>query len=167
MPPSQPGIKTGDAVVRDEVLVEIETDKVVLEVPASADGILDAVLEDEGTTVTSRQILGRLREGNSAGKETSAKSEEKASTPAQRQQASLEEQNNDALSPAIRRLLAEHNLDASAIKGTGVGGRLTREDVENIWRKPRRKSLLRQRLLRRRNRLWLHVVKTCPDDSPA
>ncbi len=130
------GIKPGDAVVRDEVLVEIETDKVVLEVPASADGILDAVLEDEGTTVTSRQILGRLREGNSAGKETSAKSEEKASTPAQRQQASLEEQNNDALSPAIRRLLAEHNLDASAIKGTGVGGRLTREDVENIWRKP-------------------------------
>lgn len=112
--------KPGDAVVRDEVLVEIETDKVVLEVPASADGILDAVLEDEGTTVTSRQILGRLREGNSAGKETSAKSEEKASTPAQRQQASLEEQNNDALSPAIRRLLAEHNLDASAIKGTGV-----------------------------------------------
>ena len=61
--------KPGDAVVRDEVLVEIETDKVVLEVPASADGILDAVLEDEGTTVTSRQILGRLREGNSAGKE--------------------------------------------------------------------------------------------------
>ncbi|HCN0725949.1 TPA: E3 binding domain-containing protein, partial [Escherichia coli] len=122
--------KPGDVVVRDEVLVEIETDKVVLEVPASADGILDAVLEDEGTTVTSRQILGRLREGNSAGKETSAKSEEKASTPAQRQQASLEEQNNDALSPAIRRLLAEHNLDASAIKGTGVGGRLTREDVE-------------------------------------
>lgn len=64
------------------MLVEIETDKVVLEVPASADGILDAVLEEEGTTVTSRQILGRLREGNSAGKETSAKSEEKASTPA-------------------------------------------------------------------------------------
>ena len=122
--------KPGDAVVRDEVLVEIETDKVVLEVPASADGILDAVLEDEGTTVTSRQILGRLREGNSGGKETSAKTESKESTPAQRQQASLEEQNNDALSPAIRRLLAEHNLDASAIKGTGVGGRLTREDVE-------------------------------------
>lgn len=122
--------KTGDAVVRDEVLVEIETDKVVLEVPASADGILDAVLEDEGATVLSRQILGRLREGNSAGKETSEKADAKASTPAQRQQASLEEQNNDALSPAIRRLLAEHNLDAAAIKGTGVGGRLTREDVE-------------------------------------
>ncbi|HBR2829453.1 TPA: 2-oxoglutarate dehydrogenase complex dihydrolipoyllysine-residue succinyltransferase [Klebsiella pneumoniae] len=122
--------KPGDAVVRDEVLVEIETDKVVLEVPASADGILDAVLEDEGATVLSRQILGRLREGNSAGKESSEKADAKASTPAQRQQASLEEQNNDALSPAIRRLLAEHNLGPAAIKGTGVGGRLTREDVE-------------------------------------
>lgn len=122
--------KPGDAVVRDEVLVEIETDKVVLEVPASADGILDAVLEDEGATVLSRQISGRLREGNSAGKESSEKADAKASTPAQRQQASLEEQNNDALSPAIRRLLAEHNLDPAAIKGTGVGGRLTREDVE-------------------------------------
>ncbi|MGY6030382.1 2-oxoglutarate dehydrogenase complex dihydrolipoyllysine-residue succinyltransferase [Phytobacter sp. AG2a] len=122
--------KPGDTVQRDEVLVEIETDKVVLEVPASADGILDAVLEDEGTTVTSRQILGRLREGNSGGKESSAKSDAKESTPAQRQQASLEEQNNDALSPAIRRLLAEHNLEASDIKGSGVGGRLTREDVE-------------------------------------
>ncbi|WP_446029118.1 2-oxoglutarate dehydrogenase complex dihydrolipoyllysine-residue succinyltransferase [Lelliottia amnigena] len=122
--------KPGDSVKRDEVLVEIETDKVVLEVPASADGILDAVLEDEGTTVTSRQILGRLREGNSGGKESSAKSESKESTPAQRQQASLEEQSNEALSPAIRRLLSEHNLEASAIKGTGVGGRLTREDVE-------------------------------------
>lgn len=122
--------KPGDSVQRDEVLVEIETDKVVLEVPALADGILDAVLEEEGTTVTSRQILGRLREGNSNGKESSAKSESKESTPAQRQQASLEEQNNEALSPAIRRLLAEHTLDANAIKGTGVGGRLTREDVE-------------------------------------
>ncbi|PMC22461.1 dihydrolipoamide succinyltransferase, partial [Klebsiella aerogenes] len=122
--------KPGDAVVRDEVLVEIETDKVVLEVPASADGILDAVLEDEGATVLSRQILGRLREGNSAGKAADAKADTKESTPAQRQQASLEEQSNDALSPAIRRLLAEHSLDAAAIKGTGVGGRLTREDVE-------------------------------------
>ena len=122
--------KPGDTVQRDEVLVEIETDKVVLEVPASADGVLEAILEDEGATVTSRQALGRLKEGNSGGKESSAKSESKESTPAQRQSASLEDESNDALSPAIRRLIAEHNLDAAAIKGTGVGGRLTREDVE-------------------------------------
>ena len=122
--------KPGDSVSRDEVLVEIETDKVVLEVPASADGILEAVLEEEGATVTSRQILGRLKEGNSGGKETAAKAESNESTPAQRQTASLEEESNDALSPAVRRLIAEKNLDASQIKGTGVGGRLTREDVE-------------------------------------
>nr|WP_024967445.1 2-oxoglutarate dehydrogenase complex dihydrolipoyllysine-residue succinyltransferase [Pantoea sp. IMH] len=122
--------KPGDTVQRDEVLVEIETDKVVLEVPASADGVLEAILEDEGATVTSRQALGRLKEGNSGGKESSAKPEANESTPSQRQNASLEEESSDALSPAIRRLIAEHGLDAAAIKGTGVGGRLTREDVE-------------------------------------
>ncbi|CCP06577.1 2-oxoglutarate dehydrogenase E2 component (dihydrolipoamide succinyltransferase) [Erwinia amylovora MR1] len=83
--------KPGDSVKRDEVLVEIETDKVVLEVPASADGVLEAILEDEGATVISRQPLGRLKEGNSGGKETSAKAEANESTPAQRQTASLEE----------------------------------------------------------------------------
>ncbi|MCK8178227.1 biotin/lipoyl-containing protein, partial [Erwinia amylovora] len=57
--------KTGDSVKRDEVLVEIETDIVVLEVPASADGVLEAILEEEGATVISRQALGRLKEGNS------------------------------------------------------------------------------------------------------
>ena len=122
--------KPGDSVQRDEVLVEIETDKVILEVPAVADGVLEAVLEDEGATVTSRQLLGRLKEGNSNGKESAVKTEAAESTPAQRQTASLEEESNDSLSPAIRRLIAEHSLDASQIKGSGVGGRLTREDIE-------------------------------------
>lgn len=127
----------GDSVQRDEVLVEIETDKVVLEVPASEAGILDAVLEAEGATVVSRQILGRLRPGDSSGKESSEKSTNKESTPAQRYTAGLEEESNDVLSPAIRRLIAEHDLDASTIVGSGVGGRITREDVE--------KQLARQR----------------------
>ncbi|NIC24817.1 2-oxoglutarate dehydrogenase complex dihydrolipoyllysine-residue succinyltransferase [Serratia plymuthica] len=122
--------KPGDSVQRDEVLVEIETDKVVLEVPASEAGILDAIVEEEGATVLSRQILGRIRPGNSSGKPTEEKSQAKEATPAQRATASLEEESNDALSPAIRRLIAEHDLDAAAIKGSGVGGRITREDVE-------------------------------------
>ncbi|MCI4186161.1 2-oxoglutarate dehydrogenase complex dihydrolipoyllysine-residue succinyltransferase [Dickeya dianthicola] len=122
--------KPGDSVQRDEVLVEIETDKVVLEVPAIEAGVLEVVLEGEGTTVTSRQVLGRLRPGDNSGKETSEKSQSKESTPAQRHTAGLEDENNDALSPAIRRLIAEHDLDAAAIKGSGVGGRITREDVE-------------------------------------
>ncbi|CAI1743248.1 2-oxoglutarate dehydrogenase complex dihydrolipoyllysine-residue succinyltransferase [Serratia proteamaculans] len=122
--------KPGDSVQRDEVLVEIETDKVVLEVPASEAGILDAILEEEGATVLSRQLLGRIRPGDSSGKPTQEKSQAKESTPAQRATASLEDESNDALSPAIRRLIAEHDLDAAAIKGSGVGGRITREDVE-------------------------------------
>ncbi len=123
--------KPGDSVKRDEVLVEIETDKVILEVPASQDGILDAILEDEGATVTSRQVLGRIRPSDSSGLSTEEKSQSTESTPAQRQTASLEEESNDTLSPAIRRLIAEHSLDASAIKGSGVGGRITREDIDN------------------------------------
>ncbi|WP_145538075.1 2-oxoglutarate dehydrogenase complex dihydrolipoyllysine-residue succinyltransferase [Yersinia alsatica] len=123
--------KPGDSVKRDEVLVEIETDKVILEVPASQDGILDAILEDEGATVVSRQVLGRIRPSDSSGLPTEEKSQSTESTPAQRQTASLEEESNDTLSPAIRRLIAEHSLDAAAIKGSGVGGRLTREDIES------------------------------------
>lgn len=122
--------KPGDSVQRDEVLVEIETDKVVLEVPAPEAGVLEALLEDEGATVTARQVLGRLRPGDSTGQATTEKSQSQESTPAQRHTAGLEEGSNDALSPAIRRLIAEHNLNPEAIKGSGVGGRLTREDVE-------------------------------------
>ena len=121
--------KPGDSVQRDEVLVEIETDKVVLEVPASEAGVLEAIVEDEGATVLSKQLLGRIRLGDSTGIPAEVK-EAQESTPAQRQTAGLETESNDALTPAIRRLIAEHDLNPADIKGTGVGGRLTREDVE-------------------------------------
>ncbi|PHM48169.1 2-oxoglutarate dehydrogenase complex dihydrolipoyllysine-residue succinyltransferase [Xenorhabdus miraniensis] len=121
--------KTGDTIERDEVLVEIETDKVVLEVPASEAGVLEAILEEEGATVLSKQLLGRIRLGDSAGMPAEVKEKTEA-TPAQRQTASLEEESNDALSPAVRRLIAEHDLDPAVIKGSGVGGRIVREDVE-------------------------------------
>ncbi|MGF7410645.1 2-oxoglutarate dehydrogenase complex dihydrolipoyllysine-residue succinyltransferase [Providencia alcalifaciens] len=120
--------KPGDSVQRDEVLVEIETDKVVLEVPASEAGVLEAIIEEEGATVLSKQLLGRIRLGDSTGIPAEVKEAEPA--PAARQTASLEDESNDALSPAIRRLVAEYNLNPADIKGTGVGGRLTREDVE-------------------------------------
>lgn len=121
--------KPGDSVQRDEVLVEIETDKVVLEVPASEAGVLEAIVEEEGATVLSKQLLGRIRLGDSTGIPAEVK-ESQETTPAQRQTASLDTESNDALSPAIRRLIAEHDLNPADIKGTGVGGRLTREDVE-------------------------------------
>ncbi|KDM93240.1 2-oxoglutarate dehydrogenase complex dihydrolipoyllysine-residue succinyltransferase [Photobacterium galatheae] len=122
--------KPGDAVSRDEVLVDIETDKVVLEVPAPEDGILEAIIEEEGTTVLTKQLLGKLKAGAVAGEPTKDVPASAEASPTKRTTASLTEETNDALSPAVRRLISEHGIDASAVKGTGVGGRITREDVE-------------------------------------
>ncbi|MEX0445758.1 2-oxoglutarate dehydrogenase complex dihydrolipoyllysine-residue succinyltransferase [Xenorhabdus sp. SGI246] len=121
--------KPGDTVERDDILVEIETDKVILEVPASEAGVLESILEEEGATVLSKQLLGRISLSDSTGMPAVVKEQTEA-TPAQRQTASLEEESNDALSPAVRRLIAEHDLDPAAIRGSGVGGRIVREDVE-------------------------------------
>ncbi|PAV04162.1 dihydrolipoamide succinyltransferase [Arsenophonus sp. ENCA] len=121
--------KPGDRVERDEVLVEIETDKVVLEVPAADSGILESILEEEGATVLSKQLLGRIHLSDSTGIPAEVK-ETTESASAKRQTASLEEESHSALTPAVRRLIAEHDLNPTNIKGSGVGGRITRDDVE-------------------------------------
>lgn len=120
----------GEAVARDEVIVEIETDKVVLEVPAPDDGVLEAIVEEEGATVLSKQLLARLTPGAVAGEPTKDKTDSSEASPDKRHKATLTEETSDALSPAVRRLLAEHNLEPGDVKGTGVGGRITREDIE-------------------------------------
>lgn len=123
----------GDSVKREEILVEIETDKVVLEVPAVADGILETVLQPEGSTVVGKQLLGKLSAAVGVGEPTRESVRTTELTPADRYNASLTpDSSNDNLSPGIRRLIAEHDLDAAEIKGTGVGGRITREDVERV-----------------------------------
>ena len=123
--------KAGDAVKRDEVIVEIETDKVVLEVPAQADGVLSEIVQDEGATVVSKQLLGKLETSATAATAMTEKTAEP--TPADRRtEVPDEPHTSDALSPAVRRLLAEHDIQASEVKGTGVGGRITREDVEAV-----------------------------------
>ncbi|OLQ89336.1 dihydrolipoamide succinyltransferase [Vibrio ponticus] len=120
----------GDTVERDEVLVDIETDKVVLEVPAPEAGVLEAIIEEEGATVLSKQLIAKLKPGAVAGEPTTDTTAETEASPDKRHKAALTEESNDALSPAVRRLLAEHGLEASQVKGSGVGGRITREDVE-------------------------------------
>ena len=122
----------GQSVKRDEILVEIETDKVVLEVPAVTDGVLETVLQPEGATVISKQLLGKLSTVTTA--ETEVKEvHTQELTPAERHNANLTYDGvNENLSPGIRRLIAEHDLDVSKIKGSGVGGRITREDVERF-----------------------------------
>jgi len=124
--------KVGDTVKRDEVIVEIETDKVVLEVPVLSDGVLAEVVQAEGETVVSKQLLGKIstaQEGDVSSATLKATNEP---TPSDRQHAAIENSHNHNADqgPAIRRLLAEHDLQADQIQGSGVGGRLTREDIE-------------------------------------
>ena len=124
--------KVGDTVKRDEVIVEIETDKVVLEVPALSDGVLAEVVQAEGETVVSKQLLGKIstaQEGDVSSATLKATNEP---TPSDCQHAAIENSHNHNADqgPAIRRLLAEHDLQAEQIQGSGVGGRLTREDIE-------------------------------------
>ncbi|NKF50613.1 2-oxoglutarate dehydrogenase complex dihydrolipoyllysine-residue succinyltransferase [Shewanella sp. WXL01] len=118
-------VQPGEAVERDQNLVDIETDKVVLEVVAPEDGSISELLFQEGDTVLGEQVIANFVAGAVAGQEVT---KEEASAPAP--EAVESEESNDALSPSVRRLIAEHNVDASQIKGTGVGGRITKEDVE-------------------------------------
>ena len=118
-------VKVGEQVSRDQNLVDIETDKVVLEVVAPEDGHIGEFLFEEGATVLGEQVIAKFIAGAVSGKEVT-KAQAEAATPA----AETSDESSDALSPSVRRLLAEHNVDASKVKGTGVGGRITKEDVE-------------------------------------
>ncbi|AGO16357.1 2-oxoglutarate dehydrogenase complex dihydrolipoyllysine-residue succinyltransferase [Glaesserella parasuis] len=126
--------KVGDSIKRDEVIVEIETDKVVLEVPATSDGVITEIQKGEGATVVSKQVLGILVTQQAGDVSLATIKPVNEATPSDRQTASLEPDNSsaDALGPSVRRLLAEHGLEASEVKGSGVGGRITREDIEAV-----------------------------------
>jgi 2-oxoglutarate dehydrogenase E2 component (dihydrolipoamide succinyltransferase) len=117
----------GDAVARDEPLVEIETDKVTIEVPAPADGVLEEVVAAEGTDVAPGALLGRIRTGAAP-----ATAQPPVSAPAKTASAptvAMPAPGGTRISPAVRRLLAERGLTAAEIRGTGEGGRVTVDDV--------------------------------------
>jgi 2-oxoglutarate dehydrogenase E2 component (dihydrolipoamide succinyltransferase) len=111
--------KPGDLVARDEVLVDIETDKVVLEVPAPQAGVMGDILQGEGATVLSRQLIATLKAAPVAGEETTDKPVE-----------AVADDGAEALSPSVRRLIGEHDIDVAKLTGTGKGGRISKEDVE-------------------------------------
>lgn len=116
--------QAGEAVSRDENLVDLETDKVVLEVPSPADGVLESIAMDVGEVVTASDILGILSEGAVAPSPQSAEPEvqdtaEDNSAP----------DNLASLSPAAAKLARENNVDASQLEGSGRDGRIIKEDV--------------------------------------
>ncbi len=117
-------VKTGEAVSRDQVLVDIETDKVVLEVVAQADGVMGEIVHAEGATVLAEQVIGHLNAGAAA----PAAAPVAAATTAATAAADADE----VLTPSVRRLIAEKGLDAAKIQGSGKNGRVTKEDVEKF-----------------------------------
>lgn len=115
--------KPGDAVKRDELIVDIETDKVVLEVLATADGVLGDIVKGEGDTVLSDEVLGSIVEGGAAAAAPAA-------APAAAAPAAADAGEDDPVAaPAARKLAEENGIDLATVAGTGKGGRITKEDV--------------------------------------
>jgi 2-oxoglutarate dehydrogenase E2 component (dihydrolipoamide succinyltransferase) len=144
--------QAGDAVSRDENLVDLETDKVVLEVPSPVDGVLKEIKFESGDTVNSEQVIALIEEGAStddggnkgqdkkedkaedkqsgAGKDAKADKSGKKSQGKDKDADKSESSGaNEDLSPAGRRVASEKNIDASKVEGTGRGGRVTKEDL--------------------------------------
>ena len=136
--------KPGDAVKRDENLVDLETDKVVLEVPAPADGVLKEIVRNEGDTVVGQEVIAIIEAGAVAdSKPDSAKdtdqdadkNEAKPSKPAAPAAETKAGSGEATLSPAATRAAAQHGVDPANVDGTGRGGRIIKEDVKRTMDK--------------------------------
>ncbi len=120
--------KAGETVRRDEVLVDIETDKVVIEVPSPADGVLKEIYKQAGDTVLSNEPIGRI-EPLGPGETLEAPDSGPAAEAPEQTGSEAESEPAPAAGPAARRLMEENELDPEDIKGSGKGGRITRQDV--------------------------------------
>jgi len=121
--------KPGDAIKRDENLVDLETDKVVLEVPAPCDGVLVSIAQESGATVNSNQLLAIIEEGVAAAPSAPA-------AVAAPQTDTAANAGNAEMGPAARRMVVENNLGEAAISGTGRHEQVTKEDVVNYLKAP-------------------------------
>lgn len=118
----------GDTVKMDELLADIETDKVVIEVASPIDGTLTEILKDSGDIIVSNEAIARVEQGSSIGNSETATTE-LAVTPAVTTGKIAELENNLITSPAAKKLIEENRLAAHSIMGSGKGGRVTKEDV--------------------------------------
>ncbi|HGG9213934.1 TPA: 2-oxoglutarate dehydrogenase complex dihydrolipoyllysine-residue succinyltransferase [Neisseria meningitidis] len=124
--------KVGEAIARDEILIDIETDKVVLEVPSPQAGVLVEIVAQDGETVVADQVLARI---DTAATATAAEAPAAAPAEAAPAAAPAAAQNNAAM-PAAAKLAAETGVDVNALQGSGRDGRVLKEDVQNAAAKP-------------------------------
>lgn len=120
--------KVGEAVARDEILIDIETDKVVLEVPSPQAGVLVEIIAQNGETVAAEQVLARIDTAATASVEAPAAAPAPEAAPAAAQ--------TNAAMPAAAKLAAETGVDVNALQGSGRDGRVLKEDVQNAAAKP-------------------------------
>ena len=120
--------KSGDAVKRDENLIDIETDKVVMELPAPADGVIVKILKADGSSVVSGDIIAMI---DTAAKVATAAPVPASAAAAPEKAAPASVASTPAMSPAAAKIAAENNVSANDVTGTGRGGRITKEDVVN------------------------------------
>ena len=121
--------KEGEAVSQDEVIAEIETDKVVLEVLAPSDGKISKIHKNEGDTVLSAELIGEFISGDSEELKTQAVKEEKPTETAPDLESSQDNLVDKKSGPAAKRIIEEKELNPSEIKGSGKDGRITKADV--------------------------------------
>ena len=121
--------KPGDVVKRDELIVDIETDKVVIEVLAEADGVLAQIIKNEGDTVLSNELLGTLNEGGAVAAAPAVAVAVAAQAAAPVAAAVVAAGDEQILSPAARKIAEENGIDPNTVVGTGKGGRVSKEDV--------------------------------------
>jgi 2-oxoglutarate dehydrogenase E2 component (dihydrolipoamide succinyltransferase) len=121
--------KAGEAVAIDEILIEIETDKVVLEVPAPAAGVLAEIIQGDGATVVAEQLIAKIDTEATAGAVAAAPAAAAVAVAAAAVAAPAAASKGDVAMPAAAKLLADNNLSVSAVTGTGKDGRVTKGDV--------------------------------------
>ena len=119
----------GDTVARDELLVDIETDKVVIEVVSPTDGTLKEILKDAGETIVSNQAIASVLENDGNKAAVASKVEREVEELPIAQAGAGSNETEGMISPAAKKLIEENNLDATSIAGSGKGGRITKEDI--------------------------------------
>lgn len=130
----------GEAIEADEILIEVETDKVVLEVPAPASGVLKEIVKGDGSTVTSGEVLARIDSEGKASAAPAAAPEAESAPAAPAAAPAASSSSTVIASPAAGKILSEKGINPGSVEGSGRGGRITKDDAQQAGSAPAQKA---------------------------